>query len=356
MRHWVDNRAPEVVALNIVCLFSVFVTFAVRLYAQSLVTNPWKALDTWFALVASVFAAGVAGCILYAVKLGLGKHTRRIVLEDLSPPDNLADIFKYGYIQSILQAVCIMFTKLAILALYTRVFGLLHHDRCFTYGVYVCTVFSVLLGIGEISVFILQCVPPQVFWNRIYLLFPVGHPKGPVEGYCMDQVTHVVVPIALDLVSEVAIMLLPARILWNLCLPWKKKIGLGVTFSLGIFVSVTNIVRISIYARMVNGGDIAWDDIDAFIWTIVQMSFAVVCASIPPCAPLLKVFSKRKGGSSRGYGSSLPLSDLSNPQSSHRTKGQDKISFHRMFNVSYNDRKTGDGESIQELNGIYRSV
>jgi hypothetical protein len=249
-----------------------------------------------------------------------------------------------------------MFTKLAIIALYARIFGLIHHDRFFRYGIYVCAAFSMLLGIMEILVFVLQCIPPEVFWNRIYLLFPVGHPKGRTEGYCMDQVSHVVAPIALDLVSEVAIMLLPARILWKLRLPRKKKIGLSITFGLGIFVTVTNIVRINIYAKMVNGGDIAWDDIDAFVWTIVQMSIAVICASIPPCAPLLRLFSRNNNRAGRSHLSdSVPLSDRTNTQSNRWAKPRSKISFHQAFDVSYSDRKTSDGESVQELNGSGRS-
>jgi hypothetical protein len=97
----------------------------------------------------------------------------------------------------------------------------------------------------------------------------------------MDQVTHVIVPVTLDLVSEIAIMLLPSRLLWNLRLPLKEKIGLTATFGLGIFVSATNVVRIIYYARIIDGGNLAWDDIDALIWTFVCMCLAVVCASIP---------------------------------------------------------------------------
>jgi hypothetical protein len=117
---------------------------------------------------------------------------------------------------------------------------------------------------------------------------------GPTDGYCMDQVTHVVVPVTLDLVSEIAIMLLPSRLLWNLRLPLKEKIGLTATFGLGIFLSATNVVRIIYYARIIDGGNLAWDDIDALIWTFVCMCLAVVCASIPPCAPLFRVWSLAK--------------------------------------------------------------
>jgi hypothetical protein len=93
-------------------------------------------------------------------------------------------------------------------------------------------------------------------------------------------------------------------------LPPKKEIGLAVTFGLGIFVSATNIVRVVYYARIIDGGDLAWDDIDAFIWNIVCVCFAVVWASMLLCAPLLKVWSRRTQ-SEHGYGGSVPLTDRS---------------------------------------------
>lgn len=267
-------------------------------------------------------------------------------MEDPQRPDNLAYIFMIGYVTTILQSACIMFTKLAILALYARVFGMLHHDKLFTWGVYFLTGFVLLLGVGSIIEFILQCIPAPVFWNRIYLLFPGKPADGPTEGYCMDQVLHVTIPIVLDLVSEILIMLLPSRILWNLQLPWKKKIGLMATFGLGIFVCATNIVRITYYAKMENGGDIAWDDIDAFVWTLVQMCIAIVAASIPPCAPLLKGCLGRTGKTTRQYGSDIPLS--SSGGRSRWEKSRDLVST-KSLGISRTDEYRVDGESMENL-------
>lgn len=98
---------------------------------------------------------------------------------------------------------------------------MLHRDMCFIYGVYVCAAMCIFLGVGSTLVFILQCIPAPVFWNRIYLMFTGVPANGPAEGYCMDHVIYVVVPVALDPVMEIAIMLLPDRLLWNLQLPLK---------------------------------------------------------------------------------------------------------------------------------------
>lgn len=222
---------------------------------------------------------------------------------------------------------------------------MLHHDRFFINGVYICTAICVLLGISTTLLFILQCIPAPVFWNRVYLMFPGAPANGPTEGYCMDQVAHVVVPVVLDLVTEIAIMLLPSRLLWNLRLPLKKKIGLTVTFSLGIFVSATNIVRIVYYAQVINGGDLAWDDIDAFIWTIVCMCFAVVCSSIPPCAPLLKVWSRRTR-SEQDYSGSVPLTDRSEVTSRQSGRMAGKTEPTGGLIISRNDEWMIDSESV----------
>ncbi|PSN67737.1 hypothetical protein BS50DRAFT_522471 [Corynespora cassiicola Philippines] len=342
LQHWDDDRSGEIVGVSVFCLICVSVTVFLRIYAQSMVTRAWRCWDTWFILWAAVFTIALSGITIYIIKYGFGKHTLRVIMEDNTAPDDLATIFMYGYITSILQAPGIMCIKLALLAFYARVFGLLHHDRFFTRGLYACFVICVLLGIGTTIEFIVQCIPAQVFWNRIYLMFPGGHTDGPTSGYCMDQVSHVTVPVVLDLVTEIMIMILPAKILWNLQLPTRKKVGLAILFGLGIFVCATNIVRIKYYASMINGGDLAWDDIDAFIWTNVQMTVGIVCASIPACTPFLRLCYGRRDKSSSSSQPAIPLENRSKALSNRWSKSHDKLSSHEFLT----DPRDCDGERM----------
>ncbi|CAI6337898.1 unnamed protein product [Periconia digitata] len=299
---WSNDRGPQVVAVSSACIGLLSLAVGLRVYAQGLMMNPLKKWDTWFTIIAAVMAIAIGSLLIHSVThFGLGKHTFCVIAEDPLPPDNLANIFKvgkppyftvqtpktavnvskFGYVQITIQAACLMFVKLAILSLYVRLFGMMRRDKLFTWGVYILFTFSVLLGVGSVIEFI--CNVSRRMCSGIE--YTSCSRRGP--RVAEQKVT-------------VAIMLLPARILWGLQLPMRKKIGLGFTFRLGIFVSVTNVVRVSYYAKITVGGDIAWDNIDAMLWTIVQMCFAIVAACIPPSAPLLRVCMGSRENTMRG--------------------------------------------------------
>ena len=49
-----DNRGSEIIAVNAVSLTVLLLVITLRIYAQTYVTNPWKHMDTRFAMAATV--------------------------------------------------------------------------------------------------------------------------------------------------------------------------------------------------------------------------------------------------------------------------------------------------------------
>jgi hypothetical protein len=54
LQHWAEDRLGEVIAVHVVCLVTLVAAVALRFYAQSFVTNPWKHADNWLTLAAAV--------------------------------------------------------------------------------------------------------------------------------------------------------------------------------------------------------------------------------------------------------------------------------------------------------------
>jgi hypothetical protein len=256
--------------------------------------------------------------------------------------ENLTDLHRYnqmGYVITILQSVALMTTKLSILIFYRRVFTTRH--KAFKVALYLVATFSLILGIASSTEFIVRCVPPQLFWERVYLILG-GTPPNPLDGWCMPQTLHLVIPLIADLVSEIAILILPVIGLWQVQLPMRKKMGLFFAFSLGIFVTAISIIRLIYAYQIENAGDLSWDNADTFIWTVVQVSFGVTCASVPAMAPIYRLFRSKHRSSSAKYG---PRSGTSNSRTGI-TKGSRK-----MFHPPDNTRSATlvDGESLKGL-------
>lgn len=341
--HYGEDRAPALLAASAMCIIFIVISVAMRFYAQSMIGKTWAA-DMWLIAFAAVIALAVTAGSIVAIHNGLGKHQLRVQNEDPSPPSHTLMIFQMGYVVTILQSVGLMTTKLSILIFYRRVFTTRH--KAFKIALYLVATFSLILGIASTIEFIVRCVPPQLFWERVYLILGSTPPK-PLDGWCMPQTLHLVIPLIADLVSEIAILILPVIGLWKVQLPMRKKMGLFFAFSLGIFVTAISIIRLNYAYRIENAGDISWDNADTFIWTAVQVSFGVTCASVPAMAPIYRLFRSKHWSASANYG---PRSGTNN-SGTGICKGSRKM-FHPPDDTRW--ATLTDGESLEGLtpNGV----
>lgn len=91
---------------------------------------------------------------------------------------------------------------------------------------------------------------------------------------------------SVDLATDVAIMALPITLLPSLQLNCKKKVGLGVIFSLAALIICAAIVRLT---QVVVNVNYAVDLIGLCLWGIVEASTAILVGSLLP----LKAFLTR---------------------------------------------------------------
>ncbi|KAI4275555.1 MAG: hypothetical protein L6R38_005838 [Xanthoria sp. 2 TBL-2021] len=114
----------------------------------------------------------------------------------------------------------VMFAKLSILLLYYRIFGV---DKKFRYA---CNVLIVIVaGYGTSCAFakIFRCLPVEAVWDPDY--------KGPER--CIDRTKINFVIGWFSIFTDLAILLLPAPMLWRLHLPRWRKFALSVIFMFG---------------------------------------------------------------------------------------------------------------------------
>ncbi|GKZ30065.1 hypothetical protein AbraIFM66950_007673 [Aspergillus brasiliensis] len=286
--HSRENRGPEVLAACIISMVFCVLATVIRLVAQATIRRLFTP-DSILIIFAAILALAVSSCTIVAVKNGLGRHEYWVMKEDPHPPERTALIFEMGYVVTVLQAVALMFNKLSILFFYQRAFTSI--VRSLRYTIWALFVFCTGLGVGSTVAFICACVPPQMFWLRVYPIFGFEPPE-PLHGTCEPQRLHLGVPLLLDLFSEVVMLLVPVIVLWNLQMPYRKKVAVIFTFTLGGFVTAISAVRFYYSWQLENGGDLSWDDTDSYLWNSVQLCWGVVTACIPASAPLLRVVQK----------------------------------------------------------------
>ncbi|KAF5714039.1 hypothetical protein FMUND_7612 [Fusarium mundagurra] len=135
----------------------------------------------------------------------------------------------------------------------------------------------------------------KMFW---IILCP---PSNYFHGSCDSpqeqwrQSFNVIFSTTVDVATDLMIMALPIAVLPSLQLDIRKKIGLGIVFSLGIIIICVAIVRMS---KVIVGNQV--DLVGLAIWGAVETATALVVGSLPALKGLLNRSIKKYAASRSG--------------------------------------------------------
>lgn len=121
------------------------------------------------------------------------------------------------------------FTKLSILLLYIRVFGVTRWVRTTCYG---CIAALTFQTIPIFFIMFFQCQPLQAIWNKY------------IEGRCLDVSAIAYAGGALSIAWDVVLIALPIPEILKLQVSARKRLTLVVIFALASAASVTTIIRL----------------------------------------------------------------------------------------------------------------
>ncbi|KAL4806616.1 hypothetical protein BDV18DRAFT_159787 [Aspergillus unguis] len=122
--------------------------------------------------------------------------------------------------------------------------------------------------------FILLCLPFVYTWDQS---LPGGH--------CGNQVLSYQITGALNLITDLMVLAMPAPYLWKLEMDKRQKIPLMGTFALGIFVCVATIMRL-VSLSILDFDDLTYNLTDAMIWGTIEPALGVTLACVPFMKPV----------------------------------------------------------------------
>lgn len=136
-------------------------------------------------------------------------------------PDQITQFGMFFYTMAIMYFSLQTFLKLSMLFFYLRIFPT-QNVRRLLWGT---VAFTVVFGLVFIFVAIFQCRPINYFWLKW---------DGQHEGKCADINAVTWSNAAINIALDVWIIGIPLSQLKSLNLDWRKKIGVGMMFSVGI--------------------------------------------------------------------------------------------------------------------------
>ncbi|KAI9818943.1 MAG: hypothetical protein M1832_004111 [Thelocarpon impressellum] len=224
--------------------------------------------DDYIIIVAWALAFTFSILIPVQVKAGLGRHAADLTKEEYR------DFLRTFWASVLVYTVCLNFTKVSILFQYLRFIV----SKPIRKACWVIMALVMIYGIASAFMTIFLCVPVSHFWNKVL------DPNG---GRCLNTLGLWFANASFNIVSDLAIFILPMRSLYMIHLPKRQKLGLMVVFAMGFFVCCVSILRLQSLYAVSKSNDITTTNVDAATWSTVESQIAIISASLPALRPLV---------------------------------------------------------------------
>lgn len=182
----------------------------------------------------------------------------------------------------------------------------------FRLAIKIIGVIMVLWWIGTLLADTLICIPIEYNWNPT------------VSAHCGNKQLLAIIPPIPWIVTDLAILLIPLPMVWNLHLPRLQRVGLASLFMLGSFAMVSSCVRYS--TLFYQHDDVTYYLIPATVWTIIESNVTIISACLIVSRPwLLKLYPSKLISLIREKGSSIRRSSTSKDRitpASNRRRGK----------------------------------
>ncbi|CAG8949646.1 hypothetical protein HYFRA_00007880 [Hymenoscyphus fraxineus] len=236
---------------------SFFALFCLSRY-KSKTPHGW---DTWLMIPAYIICMGHPIVGIYGAVTNVnGKHAVTASAHTVQVWLKLLVTVWFTYPPSV------ALPRLCILGLYLRIFTIKMY-RYATYGI------GAIIILTWLAIYICNftiCTPFQYSWDKS---IPGGH--------CIDlPAEHLWISLP-NIVTDLAMLLLPQPVIWHLQVSRAQKIGLTITFATFSIGLVTSCLRFWTFSNKDLYIDVTWYSVDAMIWTATESGVYFIAACLP---------------------------------------------------------------------------
>ncbi|KAI0011899.1 hypothetical protein F4779DRAFT_570835 [Xylariaceae sp. FL0662B] len=256
-----------------ICLFLMAFAVPIRIYSKVFCMKQVKAEDVLAFLAIGPYVGFVHGCYWIMISSGYYVHQWDVRLNELST------MLYIIYTSTPLYEGTMMTIKSAILMEWVRIFVPRGTRNSFSWMCYTLLCANVIYYTASILVSAFACSPHERNWNKS------------LPGTCINTKAILISSPAINLVSDLLILVLPQRLIWTLHMSKRKKINISLVFMIGILACISATVRLTEAVKYYQSDDVVYCISAVSLWCLAEATcaFLVFCV---PAAP--KVFSSHK--------------------------------------------------------------
>ncbi|KAK5634718.1 hypothetical protein RRF57_010431 [Xylaria bambusicola] len=184
---------------------------------------------------------------------------------------DLADLFFLFNIATNLSGVAFLLIKAMILLEWLRIFvpgGT--RNTSFWISTILITI-DVLFYSAALVALDLACIPYKKIWDHL------------TPGHCVDSKIIIVTSSAINLLIDIAILILPQRTIWKLHMSFRRKLGVAAIFAVGLLGCVAAVVRLVVSIQYSHSQDETYTFFTVGVWAVVE----ITCGLIIFCVPII---------------------------------------------------------------------
>ncbi|RMX77454.1 hypothetical protein D0869_09879 [Hortaea werneckii] len=265
-----------------VALFSVIF----RILARSrLLEGPGFGWDDWTILIALGLLVAASGLL----DESLGKDTWMLEPQHITDvlyvsigkipiSESNADVTQMFFVLEFVYIGILVITKISILLLYLRIFPSTV-STWFRVNIWIviglCSAYCLAMWFS----ILFECDPIGYNWTR----WDCEH-----EGNCINARALIYSSSSINIVLDLMVFFLPFPKLLKLEVSGRKKIGICLTFVLGLFVTICSAVRLQYLVRWGDSKNPTWDYNPIAIWSAVEGNVSIICCCLPAMAGPIK--------------------------------------------------------------------
>ncbi|KAF5528565.1 hypothetical protein CGCA056_v001762 [Colletotrichum aenigma] len=272
-----DNTAlPRYLTGILFALPTLFI--GIRILNKVLNPLPWGA-DDFMAITGYVCTIPLVPLIYRSLNIGLGNPVWTVT------PTKMVEFLQMLFATQILYVVGLMTLKASVLFFFLRIFP----TRGFRTIIWATHGLNFLVGLIYIILTFAQCRPLSLYWT--------GWDKN--ESYknerCLDFNRFILSNAIINIILDVWMLILPLTQLYKLNLILRKKIGVMLMFSVGLFLTAVSAIRIHTMVRFMTDSNVTSQALWVYVWTFTELCVGVFVACMPNAGQLWRtLFMKPK--------------------------------------------------------------
>ncbi|KAH4047460.1 hypothetical protein HBH70_147360 [Parastagonospora nodorum] len=292
-----------------------------RLYTKVFIVRKTDLTDYFMVLAFLAFIPMIAiGRVMFGA--GAGMHQWNI------RNDDLYNILYWLHVYEIMYGPVILLIKLAILLQYLHLLAPNRTvNRFVFFGALIIMVVIAVFYITITLLSIFRCSPHEASWNRFI-----------ENAKCINLGELFIAAALFNILSDIAILLLPTRSIWVLRIPIRRKISISALFAIGSLACIADIGVIVFLVRInQKNADISYITAWLSLCIFAEISFGIIVTCMLSLAKLVEAkgcalrrcFATRSGstkpkdsGHDRGWSSVSEEAQVPLPTLSHNTSSK----------------------------------